>query len=41
MRKCFGGDALYEQARQQAQEEGFEHLDTLFRSMANADGKPT
>jgi type I restriction enzyme R subunit len=34
MKEVLGGDALYEQARQQAQEEGIEHLDEFFRSMA-------
>jgi type I restriction enzyme R subunit len=34
MKEVLGGDALYEQAQQQAQEEGVAHLDELFRSMA-------
>jgi type I restriction enzyme R subunit len=34
MKEVLGGDALYAQAQQQAQEEGVAHLDELFRSMA-------
>ena len=34
LKEVLGGDALYEKARRQAEEEGVQHLDALFRSMA-------
>lgn len=40
MKEVLGGEALYEQAQQQAQEEGVAHLEELFRSMAKRGRQP-